>query len=129
MMNYTMNSPGPFNGCHLKFVDKGAFRCKEAYIKIFSINNEQLVIAETGSSTGFNFSKFIPRDFCAGGIEIGYDISWGMDWPIRERFIHGSPFKNAIIDLNSLYIQISGTTFNPHFIIKDGAGHVIKYDL
>ena len=127
-MNYSMNSPGPLNGCHFQFVDKGAFRCKEAYIKIFSINNEQMILTEITSSTGFNFSKFIPKDFCAGGIEVGYDISWGTLWPIRQKFIHGCPYKNEIIDLNSLYIQIYGTTFHPHVVIRDGAGHVFKLD-
>ena len=128
MMNYSMNSPGIFNGCHFQFVDKGAFRCKQAYIKIFSINNEQLVLTEITSSTGFNYSKFIPKDFCAGGIEVGYDIAWGESWPIRHKFIHGSPYKSEIIDLNSLYIQIYGTTFHPHIIIRDGSGHVFKDD-
>ena len=64
----------PLNGCNLKFVDNGAFRCKKAYIKIYSASNQQLTLIEQDSSSGFNFEKFIPKDFCFGGIEIGYDI-------------------------------------------------------
>ena len=78
----------PFNGCNFKFIDRGAFRCKEAYVKIFSENNQQLTLTEQQSSSGFDYEQFIPRDFCMGGIEIGYDISWGMDWPIKQRFFH-----------------------------------------
>ena len=118
----------PLNGCNLKFVDQGAFRCKKAYIKIFSVNNQQLTLIEQGPSSGFHFEQFIPKDFCMGGIEIGYDISCGMDWPIRQRFCHGGYFKNHLIDLNSLLIQISGTTFFPRIYIRDGLGQVIKYE-
>ena len=88
-----------------------------------------MTLKEDGPCPGFNYSGFIPKDFCAGGIEIGYDISWGMDWPLQERFVHGNPFKGTIIDLNSLTIKISGTTFYPHFYILDGAGHKIEYTL
>ena len=129
MLNYSMNSPGPFNGCSLKFIDKGTFRCNKAYIKVYSGLNESMTLTEQGPQHGFNFSQFIPKSFCEGGIEIGYDISWGMDWPLKERFYHGRAFKDVILDLNSLTIKISGTTFNPHFEIRDGASHVIKYDL
>ena len=129
MLNYSMDSPGPFNGCNLKFIDNGIFRCNKAYIKVFSSLNESLTLTEQGPQHGFNYSHFIPKSFCEGGIEIGYDISWGMDWPLRERFIHGRAFKNVVIDLNSLTIKISGTTFNPHFEIRDGNSHVIQYDL
>ena len=128
-LNYSMGSPGGFSGCHLKFIDKGVFRCNKAYIKLISINNERMTLKEDGPCPGFNYSGFIPKDFCAGGIEIGYDISWGMDWPLQERFVHGNPFKGTIIDLNSLTIKISGTTFYPHFYILDGAGHKIEYSL
>lgn len=124
-----MGSPGGFSGYHLKFIDKGVFRCNKAYIKLISINNERMTLKEDGPCPGFNYSGFIPKDFCAGGIEIGYDISWGMDWPLQERFVHGNPFKGTIIDLNSLTIKISGTTFYPHFYILDGAGHKIEYSL
>ena len=123
-----MTMPSPFNGCNLKFVDQGAFRCKKAYIKIFSANNQQLTLIEQGPSSGFHFEQFIPKDFCMGGIEIGYDISWGMDWPIRKRFFHGCSFKKHIIDLNSLLIQISGTTFLPSIYVRDGLGQVIEYE-
>ena len=118
----------PLNGCNLKFVDNGAFRCKKAYIKIYSASNQQLTLIEQDSSSGFNFEQFIPRDFCFGGIEIGYDIAWGMDWPIRQRFFHGNSFMNQMIDLNSLLIEISGTTFNPKIHIRDGLNHIINYE-
>lgn len=127
MLNFSMNSPGKFNGCHLKIIDSGAFRCKKAYIKIFSANNQQLILRERQSSTGFDFSGFIPSDFCAGGIEIGYDISWGIDWPFKEKLVHGQPYKDKIIDLNSLTIKISGTTFFPHFEIIDGSLQKITF--
>ena len=127
MLNYSMNSPGKFNGCHLTIIDSGAFRCKQAYIKIFSPNNQQLIFRERKSSTGFDFSDFIPYDFCAGGIEIGYDISWGREWPLKEKFVHGQPYKDKIIDLNSLTIKISGTTFFPHFEIIDGSLQKITF--
>ena len=127
MLNYSMNSPGPFNGCHLKIIDSGAFRCNKAYIKIFSDKNEQLILKEGGPCPGFNFDKFIPKSFCEGGIEFGYDISWGCNWPLKERFVHGKPFKDKIIDLNALTIKITGTTFSPHFQITDGENHLIDY--
>ena len=129
MMNYSVNSPGPFEGCNLKFIDKGTFRCNKAYIKLYSASNDSMIITEQGPQHGFNFSQFIPKSFCEGGIEIGYDISWGMDWPLKQRFIHGRAFKNVIMDLNTLTIKISGTTFYPHFEIRDGSSHVIEYTL
>ena len=118
----------PFNGCELEFVDQGVFRCKKAYITIFSPNNQQLTLIDQGPSSGFHFKQFIPKDFCMGGIEIGYDISCGMDWPIRQRFFHGGSFKNHFIDLNSLVVLISGTTFYPRISIRDGMGQIIKYE-
>ena len=127
MLNYSMDSPSPFHGCHLKIEDNGAFRCNKGYIKINSINGQQLQIRDVGPCPGFNFDQFIPYDFSAGGIEIGYDISWGMDWPLRQKFMHGKLFQNTRIDLNSLQITISGTTFHPTFNIKDGSGNTIKY--
>ena len=123
-----MMMPNFLFGCNLKFDDYGAFRCKKAYIQIFSGNNQQLTLAEQGPSSGFHFEKFIPRDFCLGGIEIGYDISGGMDWPIRQRFFHGGFFKDHFLDLNSLQITISGTTFFPRIYIKDGTGQEIEYE-
>ena len=123
-----MMMQNPLNGFDLKFVDKGVFRCKKAYIKIFSANNQQLTLIEQGPCSGFHFEQFIPRDFCMGGIEIGYDISCGMDWPIRQRFFHGGSFKNHFIDLNSLVVLISGTTFYPRISIRDGMGQIIKYE-
>ena len=128
MLNKSFNNVGPFNGCNFEFKDAGIFRCNKAYIKIYSINNEQLTLIETnGSCHGFNFSKFIPKDFCIGGIEVGYDISWGCNWPIRHKFVHGETFKGKIIDLNTLSIKISGTTFNPYFQIKDGSNKKLNY--
>ena len=127
MQNYSMDSPGPFKGCYLKIIDNGVFRCNKAYIKIYSKNNEQLILKEDGPSTGFNYSQYISKDFCEGGIEFAYDISWGCDWPIKERFIHGQPCKDKIIDLNSLTIRISGTTFHPHFLILDGTNKQIRF--
>ena len=53
----------PFSGCNFKFVDSGAFRCNKAYVKLFSMNNQQLTLIEKESSTGFDFEKFIPYDF------------------------------------------------------------------
>ena len=118
----------PFSGCNFKFVDSGAFRCNKAYVKLFSMNNQQLTIIEKESSTGFDFEKFIPYDFCSGGIEVGYDISLGKDFPIRERFTHGGQFRDKIIDLNSLLIQISGTIFSPKIFIRDGISQKIRYE-
>ena len=128
MSKTTVYESNPFNGCNLKIIDKGYFRCNKAYIKLFSANNQQLILKEEGPVSGFFFEKFIPKDFCDGGIEIGYDISWGMDFPLRDRFVHGKRFKNTKIDLNSLLIQISGLTFYPHIYIRDGLGHIIEYD-
>ena len=51
-----------------------------------------------------------------------------MDWPIRQRFFHGNSFMNQMIDLNSLLIEISGTTFNPKIHIRDGLNHIINYE-
>ena len=62
-------------------------------------------------------------------VELKYDmISCGMDWPIRQRFFHGGSFKNHFIDLNSLVVLISGTTFYPRISIRDGMGQIIKYE-
>lgn len=72
---------------------------------------------EVKSSSGFHCSEYIPYDFCIGEIEIGYDISCGCDWPLKEKFVHRQPFKDKIIYLNSLTIK---TTFFPHFEI-DGS--------
>ncbi len=47
-LNYSMGSPGGFSGCHLKFIDKGVFRCNKAYIKLISINNERMTLKEDG---------------------------------------------------------------------------------
>lgn len=130
MLNRSYNNVGPFNGCHFEFKDSGVFRCNKAYIKIYSSNGEQMILTETkGSCAGFNFSQFIPKDFCSGGIEVGYDISWGCDWPLRHKFVHGGPFKDKILDLNSLSIKISGTTFNPYFQIKDASNNRINYSV
>ena len=126
MLNYTVGNPGNFHGCNLKIIDSGAFRCNKAYITLFSPNNQQFTILEEGPKPGFNFSKLIPSDFCQGGIEIGYDISWGLDWPLRERFIHGVPFKGKQISLNSLTIKITGTTFHPNFNIRDGSNNIFN---
>ena len=117
----------PFNGCSLEIMDKGAFRCKQAYIKLFSGNNQQLTLIDQWGGAGFHFNKFIPKDFCEGGIEIGYDVAWGMDFPLRDRFIHVNEFKNTKIDMNALFIKITGTTIYPYIYIRDGLGQVIEY--
>ena len=127
MLNYSMDSPCAFHGCHLIIEDNGVFRCNKGYIKVYSLNAQQMTVKEDGPCPGFNFNQFIPFDFSAGGVEIGYDISWGLDWPLREKFMHGKLFQNRRIDLNSLKIIISGTTFHPTFRITDGSGYTIKY--
>lgn len=127
MLNNTFNNVGPLQGCHFKFIDSGAFRCKNAYIRIYSADNESITLAETKGSSGFDYANFISKTFCAGGIEVGYDIAWGMNWPIRQRFIHGQPFREKNIDLNHLTIKISGTTFHPSIYILDGSQNEFKY--
>ena len=117
----------PFVGCNLVFKDDGAFRCKKAYINIYSLNGQKLILSQTRYSTGFNYSQFIPSDFCLKGIEIGYDIAWGTDWPIRHKFEHGKKFQDKIINLNSLYIRISGTCRNSHVEIEDASGNCFEY--
>ena len=61
----------PFIGCNLIFRDSGVFRCKKAYINIYSINGQKLTLAKVSNSTGFDYSQFIPSDFCLKGIEVG----------------------------------------------------------
>ena len=117
----------PFNGCDFEFKDDGAFRCKKAYINIYSLNNQKLVLSKESYSTGFNYKQFIPSDFCMNGIEVGYDIAWGTNWPIKHKFRHGENFEEHTLNLNSLYIRLSGTCRNCHVEIEDGSGN--KFDL
>ena len=95
--------------------------------KTFSVNNQQMVLTEEWYTSGFNYDKFIPKDFCEGGIEVAYDVAWGADFPLRHRFFHGEKYKNVKIDMNSLYIEISGTTVYPYIYIRDGLGQVVEY--
>ena len=117
----------PFIGCNLIFRDSGVFRCKKAYINIYSINGQKLTLAKVSNSTGFDYSQFIPSDFCLKGIEVGYDITWGTSWPIRQKFEHGKEYRGKIINLNSLYIRISGGCRTPYVEIEDGSGNFIEY--
>lgn len=109
-----------FKPCHFELRDKGAFWCKEGYVRAFDSYGKCKTIAICDGETSFNCYSYINGDECDGGIEVGYDIRWGTSWPIRHRFIDGDYFKGKKINLSSLFVQISGTVRNPKVLVIDG---------